>query len=216
MKTYSTYIFDLDGTITDTMSVWLGILRDGLTHFEIVYPEDRILIQHSHDWNELVKIGLQREHVSEFTKLAYVLANQRLPEASLHLNAYETLQSLKNQGKRIGIFSTMDRPIFEPAMTHRNLYTIAEVAVAGTDVPYRKPHPAGILKALEDLGILEKEFTNAVYVGDKDTDIQAAHNAGIDSILYYPPAHQDMYSLDELKKYKPTYIMTDWKELIGE
>lgn len=214
MKKYYTYIFDLDGTITNTMSVWLGIFRDGLIRFDINPPDDKTLIQYSHDWRELVKIGLPETSVSEFTKLAHILANERLPEALFHEGAEEMLSSLKAQGKRIAIFSTMDRPIFEPAMQHSDLYRFAEFAVAGTDVPYRKPHPAGILKALEDLGIPQDEFENAVYIGDKDTDIQAAHNAGIASMLFYPPAHQEMYSLEELKKHNPKHIITDWKELL--
>jgi beta-phosphoglucomutase-like phosphatase (HAD superfamily) len=214
MKQYSTYIFDLDGTITNTMAVWIGILRDELIHFGIPSPDDKTLIQHSHDWREMVKVGLPEKFLPEFTELMYKLANERLPEASFHEGAYEMLSSLKEQGKRIAIFSTMDRPIFEPAMQHQDLYQFAEVAVAGTDVPRRKPHPDGILKALADLGIPEEDYSRAVYLGDKDTDIQAAHNAGIASMLYYPPVHQEMYSLDELKKHNPKHILTDWRELL--
>ena len=121
---------------------------------------------------------------------------------------------LHSSEKNIAIFSAMKRASFEPVMQHRNLYALTHVAIAGTDVPYLKPHPAGILKALEDLKIPQEEYVHAVYVGDKDTDIQAAHNAGIDSILYYPPAHQAMYDLNELKKHKPVHIITDWKELL--
>lgn len=215
MRSYTTYIFDLDGTITNTMEVWLGIFRDGLVHFNINPPDDLMLSKHTHDWNEMVKLGLPANKVEGFASLAHRLANERLPAASLHIGAYEMLESLKQQGKRLAIFSTMDEAIFNPAMQHRNLYPLVEVAVAGNHVPYRKPHPAGILKALEDLGIPQDEYKDAVYVGDKDTDIQAATNAGINSILFYPTAHQLMYDLDTLKNHNPTHIITDWQELLS-
>ena len=186
MKSYDTYIFDLDGTITNTMMVWVDIFRDGLLHFGITPPDDKTLSQYTHDWDELVKIGLSKEKLADFAAFAHIAANERLPKAPLHEGAIEMLDMLRSQGKKIGFFSTMDSVLFEPAMQYRNLYQFADVALSSTDVPYRKPHPAGILKALENLGVPEEEFANAVYIGDKDTDIQAAHNAKIASILYYP------------------------------
>lgn len=213
MKSYSAYIFDLDGTITDTLVVWLGIFRDCLQHFGITPPDDETLSQHTHDWKQMIPLGLPEEKLPDFIALAHTFANQRLPEAPLQEGAYEMLEMVKHKGKKIAFFSTLDRPIFEPALKSRNLERLADVAVAGTDVPYRKPHPAGLVKALADLGISKDEFSQAVYVGDKDTDIQAAHNAGIDGILYYPVTHQLFYSLSELKKHQPEYIITDWKEL---
>lgn len=215
MKKYSIYIFDLDGTITDTTGVWLDIYREGLTQLGITPPDDKTLAWYTHDWKELTKLGLAEEKVADFATLAHRLANERLPQAPLHVGALEVLQSLKGQGNRIAIFSTMDRQIFEPTMKHRNLYAIAEVSVAGTDVPHRKPHPAGILKALEDLGISSEEYNDAVYVGDKDTDIQAANGAGIDSILFFPSSHQAIYDLNELTQHKPTHVITDWQELLS-
>jgi HAD superfamily hydrolase (TIGR01549 family) len=214
MKDYKIYIFDLDGTITDTLSVWLDIFRDGLKTFGVTAPDDKTLSQHTHDWKQMLQLGLPEGKLDDFIALAHTLAKERLPEAPLHQGAYEALRALKARGKRIAIFSTMDRPIFEPAMEHRNLNVLAEVAVAGTDVPKRKPEPDGILKALKDLGVPKSQFSQAVYIGDKDTDIQAANNAGVDGVLYYPIAHQLTYSLEELKKHKPVHVMTDWQEIL--
>jgi HAD superfamily hydrolase (TIGR01549 family) len=215
MKNYDTYIFDLDGTITDTTSVWLDIFRDGLQYFGITAPEARILAKHTHDWRQMLEIGLAEKDLDEFTQLAHKLAKERLPEAPLHAGAYKTLETLKQRGKNIAIFSTMDRPIFEPTMEHRQLNKIVQVAVAGTDVPNRKPHPDGILKALDDLGIAKSDYMSAVYIGDKDTDILAAQNAGIDGILYYPVSHQVIYDIEELSKHNPTAVVADWQELLS-
>ncbi len=216
MKNYTTYIFDLDGTITDTTQVWLGICRDGLLHCDVTPPKPEVLSQYTHDWKEMIKLGLREEHLDKFTKYVHRIANERLPQAPLHVGAYEMLERLKKQGKRIAIFSTLDRPIFEPAMKYRNLYAVSEVSVAGTDVPHRKPHPAGILKVLSDLDVAKEEYSQAVYIGDKDTDIQAANNAGIDAVLYYPPSHQKIYRLDDLKKHHPAAVITDWQELFTQ
>ena len=124
------------------------------------------------------------------------------------------LEKLKSKNKNMAIFSSMDRPIFELVIQYHNLHRLVDVKIAGTDVPYRKPHPAGILKAIGDLKIAENEIGSAVYIGDKETDTQAAHSAGIASIIYYPISHQLMYDLDKLKQYNPEHIITDWAELL--
>jgi phosphoglycolate phosphatase len=214
MKAYDTYIFDLDGTITDTMTVWLSILRDALMHFGITPPDDKELISYTHDWRELRRIGFPENKFDKFATFIYGLANKRLPEAKFQDNAFETLTALKNSGRNIAIFSTIDRQMFGPVMEHRNLYAITSVAVAGNDVALRKPHPAGIFKALEGLGVEKTAGRNIVYVGDKETDVQTAHNAGIDSILYYPASHHFLYDLSDLEKHNPTHVISDWRELL--
>ena len=214
MKIYDIYIFDLDGTITDTAPVWLGILQDALLHFGINPPDDKKLALYSHDWRQLTHIGFPESKFDELREFIYSVANDRLPQAQLHQDAYETLEMLKNKGKRLAIFSSLDRVMFEQAMQHRNLYPLVEAAIAGNDIEHRKPHPAGLLKALKKLAVFPQSYNKAVYVGDKDTDIQTARNAGIDSILYYPIAHSVIYDLSALKKHNPTHTITQRGELV--
>lgn len=210
MHTYEVYLFDLDGTLTNTGPTWLGIFRDGLADFGITGHSDKEIAAHTHDWKEVTKLGLPDEDVQTFTETAYARANERLPLAPMYEGAEEMLQTLKKAGKTIGIFTTMDRPILEPVVNRYKFDELFDVIVAGTDVEHRKPHPAGILHALEKLG---KGTSNTIYIGDKDTDILCGKNAGTDSILFYPADHQLMYDHDALIASKPTFIIKHWREL---
>jgi len=216
MKTYTTYIFDLDGTITDTTAVWIQIFRDCLTRLDIDTSDiaDDEIAKHTHAWSAMTNLGVAEADIPRLTTIAHSLANDRLPNAQLFPGAYETLQAMRDKGKRVAIFSTMDRPIFEPAIAHNNLGEVAEVLVAGTDVPNRKPAPDGIIKALNDLGIDKKDYDTVMYMGDKDTDIQAAHNAGVDAILFYPPIHQEIYDKATIMARQPEAVLADWQELL--
>lgn len=215
MKRYKVYLFDLDGTITDTAVVWLGIFREGLQHFGVTPPDDKTLAAHTHNWAQMPLLGLDENDVPGFATFACALANERLPKAPLHIGAQEMLEALRNDSKRIAIYSGMDRVIFEPALKRHNLDMLVEAAIAGDDAPRRKPHADGIHLTLSKLGVPEKDYDKVVYIGDKDTDILAARNAGIDSILYFPIAHQILYDLEEVKLHNPTAIINDWSELLA-
>jgi len=210
MKSYAVYLFDLDGTLTNTGPTWLGIFRDGLADFGISGHSDTTLAAHTHDWKEVVNLGIPEADIPTFIEAAYARANERLPLAPLYEGAEEMLQTLKKAGKTIGIFTTMDRPILEPVVARYKFDELFDVIVAGTDVEHRKPHPAGILHALEKLG---KGTANAVYLGDKDTDILCGKNAGTDSILFYPSDHQLMYDEKTLLASEPTFTIKHWREL---
>lgn len=210
MKQYDIYLFDLDGTLTNTGPTWLSIFRDGLADFGITGHSDKEIANHTHDWKEVVKLGVPEADVPSFIEAAYARANERLPLAPLYDGADEMLRTLKNTGKKIGIFTTMDRPILEPVVERYKFDELFDVIVAGTDVEHRKPHPAGIEFSLKKLGTGPE---NTVYLGDKDTDILCGKNAGTDSILFYPADHKLMYDHETLLASNPTFIIKHWREL---
>lgn len=210
MKNYRVYLFDLDGTLTNTGPTWLTIFRDGLADFGITGHTDREIAAHTHDWKEVTKLGVPDADVPTFIETAYARANERLPLAPMYEGAELMLQKLKKTGKKIGIFTTMDRPILEPVVARYKFDELFDVIVAGTDVEHRKPHPAGIEFALRKLG---EQPDGTVYLGDKDTDILCGKNAGTDSILFYPADHKLMYDRKVLLASKPTFIINEWHEL---
>jgi len=210
MKTYATYLFDLDGTLTNTGPTWLTIFRDGLADFGITGLTDKVIAAHTHNWAEVTKLGVPEADLQTFIETAYARANERLPLAPMYEGAEDMLAALKKAGKTIGIFTTMDRPILEPVVDRYSFDKTFDVIIAGTDVEHRKPHPAGINAALEKLG---KPATGAVYIGDKDTDILCGQNAGTDTILFYPPDHKLMYDHETLVASNPTHTIKHWREL---
>jgi D-glycero-D-manno-heptose 1,7-bisphosphate phosphatase len=57
----------------------------------------------------------------------------------------------------------------------------AEDRYRQADHPDRKPNPGMVLRALKDFGIDPK---NALMIGDKPADVQAANGAGVDGYLF--------------------------------
>ena len=91
-----------------------------------------------------------------------------------------------------------------------NLKSYFDVIIAADDITEHKPHPEPLHKALMLLG---GNTAEAIMIGDSDKDIGAAHNAGMDSILFYPTEHTKFYEFEKLEALKPTYIVSDFRDI---
>lgn len=65
-----------------------------------------------------------------------------------------------------------------------------DVVITVDDVENYKPHPEPLEKALKELGLKPEE---AIYIGDSDTDIMAAHSAGMPSIHLSETMHESAH-----------------------
>ncbi|SPU50451.1 HAD-IA family hydrolase [Bordetella trematum] len=93
------------------------------------------------------------------------------------------LRALKRAGAHIGLVTNAGRGYLTPVLHHLHLDDVFDVVVTYTDVKAegKKPSPKGILRALDALGIAPGP--EVLYVGDEDTDHQAAYRAGITPIM---------------------------------
>jgi phosphoglycolate phosphatase-like HAD superfamily hydrolase len=61
---------------------------------------------------------------------------------------------------------------------------------------------------------LEAVPAQTLMVGDSASDIQAAKSAGIDSVLFYPPAHETFYVFQDLQLLQPTHTIHDLRAIV--
>ena len=88
----------------------------------------------------------------------------------------ETVQALRATGRRLGIVSSKYRYRIERILAEGGLAPHFEVIVGGEDVSRHKPDPAGLLLALQRLGL---SAADVLYVGDHPVDAEAASRAGV-------------------------------------
>lgn len=85
------------------------------------------------------------------------------------------------------VTSRMGRAI-EEVLRPSGISDLFDVKIGIEDAEMPKPHPAPLLVALERL---QSSADRAVYIGDSMTDIDAAHAAGMRSILLSSASHDD-------------------------
>jgi phosphoglycolate phosphatase len=90
--------------------------------------------------------------------------------------AIPCIRRLRAADVRTGIVSTKYRYRIESILRDNRLLDMFDIIVGLEDVPDHKPHPAGLLLALRRM---EVSPGTALYVGDHEVDVQAAHGAGV-------------------------------------
>ncbi len=88
----------------------------------------------------------------------------------------DTLAALKALGLNTGIVSTKYRYRIERILQRDGILDLFDAIVGGEDVDVHKPDPAGMLKAMQELGMRPSK---TIYVGDSVVDAKTAEYAHV-------------------------------------
>ncbi|MDF2514652.1 MAG: hypothetical protein K0S04_4518 [Herbinix sp.] len=181
---YNTVIFDLDGTLLNT----LDDLRDSLNEILIKYCylpqtlEDVRRFVGNGVWN-LVRRSLPSScSDQEVTKImedfkAHYKRNMQ-NKTRPYNGIMELLLDLNRFNYKVAIVSNKyDAAVKELAQTYFG--NLIPVAIGETSEIKRKPAPDSIFSAVQELG---SSLESTILVGDSETDVQTAKNAGIPCI----------------------------------
>ncbi len=211
---YNTVIFDLDGTLMDTLEDLANAVNEILRRND--YPVKTV-----GEVRRIVGNGLKQTLTlclpegtdkAVIEKLLPEFASYYQEHCQIKTKPYEgieyTLRELSARGYRLAIVSnkrdeavkTLNREWFEKYVK----VAIGENESAGIR---KKPAPDTVYQAIRELGS-EKEL--AIYVGDSEVDKMTADNAGLPCIS----VDWGFRDREELEKLKPAYLISRPGELL--
>lgn len=178
---YSTILFDMDGTVLDTLQdLWAStnaVLR------ELGHPErslDDIRSYVGNGARNQIRCALPEGSGDDAIDDA--LSRYRAHYAAHcrdHTKPYpgvvEALRRLKDAGKKLAVVSNKPDAAVR-LLSDEHFGALMDVAIGETPTLRRKPAPDTVDAALAALGA---EKTGAVYVGDSEVDVATAQNAGL-------------------------------------
>lgn len=182
--TYSTVIFDLDGTLLDTLDDLADAANTALTaHGYPARTREEVCAFVGNGVRRLIERAIPGgaenpdcEAVLADFKAAYSACcrNKTAPYPGI----VGLLSRLRDGGVRIAVVSNKFDAAVRDLCAHY-FGDLVPVAVGECDNVRKKPAPDAVFEALRRLGA---DASDAVYVGDSDVDILTARNAGLPCI----------------------------------
>ncbi len=181
---YKAVIFDLDGTLLDSLNDILFVLNGTLKHFGL--PEITRVQAQSFIGNgarELVRLAIGEENsgrldeILGYYKEQYAKSDNSL--AALFDGEDDALTALKNAGVKLAILTNKPHAA---AMRSNDIFFKNygfDCIVGQTDGLPLKPDPQAVYKIIEKLGVKKEE---CLFVGDGEADVLTAKNAGLTCI----------------------------------
>lgn len=180
-------IFDLDGTLTDTLESLVYATNQTLENLglnPITVEQCRMFV--GNGARKLVMAALEASGDGELTYMeeAMKLYLKIFSENCLyHVKPYEgileLLKNLKERGIRLAVHS--NKPHEQAVDVVRNIFGdgIFDIVQGQEEGLARKPDPAGVVRIAGQMGV---DIKDCIYIGDSEVDIQTGANAGIPAV----------------------------------
>ena len=177
MKRYKAIIYDIDGTLLNTvdqnMYPLIRIIKEELNEdwtFEQVVP-----FTAQPGLKTIADLGIQDVDRVYARWVRYV--NEYGPGAQPYDGIGELLQAARDKGVKQAVASSKQRKQYGIDMPRHGFDKFMDAAVLYEDTDRHKPDPEPLNICLHRLGVKAEE---ALYVGDARGDLEAARNAGMD------------------------------------
>jgi HAD superfamily hydrolase (TIGR01509 family) len=209
LRRFRYFFFDWDGCLADTLAMWHDIYRELLRRRGIEVDDRTIVRELFNDWAGPARFGIRE--VEQFAQEVQQGLGARVGEMRLNPHTTETLRELRQRGARCGVLTATRRHLVTPVLERAGILESFDLLLTLDEVPRYKPDPEIVFRALR---ALDAPAEDAVLVGDSSKDLETAANAGIASVLYFPPANARYYDLEDLRRYGPDHVVRDLRELV--
>ena len=205
---YQHIIFDLDGTLVDSASEIHESAAYVCAEHGLQIPSQEYIRQAT--GSPPVQFFLDHGCEPVQAEALVPIFRQRLAERAgnpdcVYEDVEQVLSLLYHRGMRVSLATTKPTALASLLLTRYGLFSFFS-HIQGTDPPLRhKPHP-DIIKAC----ISHAPNLKTLMVGDTCYDIEAASQAGIDSVGITLGAHGE----EKLSELEPTFIINRMNELM--
>lgn len=180
----NTIIFDLDGTLLNTLEGLKNSTNFALKKFncpEITLEQTRSFV--GNGVRKLIERAIPNgEKNPDFEKCLNTFKEHYSKTMYQKTVAYDGIEDMLTELKRKGIKTGVVSNKFDTAVKElcKNYFDgLIIVAIGESPNVRKKPAPDSVLKAMEILGAKPE---NTLYVGDSDVDIQTAKNTNLKSV----------------------------------
>jgi pyrophosphatase PpaX len=196
---FEAFLFDLDGTLIDSVDLIFASYRHTLLQYRDTAPPDSV-------WLKGLGTPLRqqlRPFARDRAELEAMVATYRDFNYAHHdamvrpfPGTRSALEQLKSFGLGLAVVTSKARNGLQRGLSLCGLDDLFPVLVSADDVARHKPDPAPVQRALD---LLEVEADQAVMVGDSPHDMEAGRQAG----THTAAALWGPFSREQLARHSP-------------
>lgn len=210
---FSGAIFDIDGTILDTMGVWKEITLKFLKNKGIVPTDKEMDNYRDLSMEETMRYTKEQFNLSEsveelkagFEKLSREKYINEVP-AKPYVKEY--MEKLKSEGVKIGVATSGYPELWQHALKRLGMLHLIDGFALTSETGVNKSHPDVYLLAAERIGV---EPSRCMVFEDILSGIIGAKKGGMMATAIYDDLNKAQ--TEEFKKLADRYIVS-WKELL--
>lgn len=202
-------LFDLDGTLIDSIGLLLASVRHAFEGFNGRAPTEQ-------EWVAGIGTPLRRQlqaYCETDEQLEAVTTRYRTFQRAQHdqlttvyPGTLEVLAGLASAGYPMGIVTSKSNEMMDRALDLTGIAPFMATAIGADSCSLHKPDPFPVRMALGELGY---EASEAVFIGDSPHDINSGNAAGVISIaaLWGP------FTRPQLQVANPAHFLSDISDL---
>lgn len=184
MYRYDAVLFDLDGTLLNTLDDLTDALNHTMRHLNHpTHTAEEVRSMVGNGVRKLIENALPDHAATETDAAVQEFKRYYTAHCNVRTHPYEgvleAMTALDEVGVKLAIVSNKNDEAVQ-ALVHAYFGSLVDTAIGGREGFPRKPAPNMPLAALEAIGV-EPERT--LYVGDSDVDFQTALHTGMDCML---------------------------------
>ena len=209
---YRGIIFDLDGSLMDSMWIWRAIDIEFLGRHGHGLPEGfqdeiggRSFYETAVIFKERFRLPESLEEImAEWNRMAF---EKYAHEVFLKPGADVLLQYCVDHGIRLAIATSNSRELVDQVLASNGVTDLFQAIVTGSEVTRGKPEPDVYLCAAEKIGVAPQE---ALAFEDIVVGIRSAKAAGMEACAVYDEASSHT---EEMKRREADYWIRDFRDL---
>jgi HAD superfamily hydrolase (TIGR01509 family) len=170
-------LFDWDGTLLNSFGADANAYMQMFGALGMSWSIAELKRYYSPNWHRVYRAaGLPRGKWEEADRLWRQFYQKQTPK--LQPGARNVLRALDRRFK-LALVSSGSRSRVRKQLREHNVSAMFLAKVCSEDAPRRKPHPAPLRMALDQLRARPQ---TSVYIGDAPEDVEMAHRAGVRAI----------------------------------
>ncbi|MEK6578647.1 MAG: HAD-IA family hydrolase [Bdellovibrionota bacterium] len=208
-------VFDLDGTLIDSLAVTIDAFNHGITtHGGRKHTPKEILAHFGPGEGQIFAKILGPEKAASAYEASRKYTDDHKNKMPLHPGIGELLEQLKSSGVPISIFTGRSWETTELILKHHRLLDRFVTVVANDHVSMAKPSPEGLYLCLERMKLKPDEI---LFIGDSPSDMiaaRAAKSRGVGALwdLLATKKSLEIYQPDHYAE-RPEEIWEIWKRI---